>query len=640
MKKNLVKINSAFTATEIAPKKYTWSISNYLSYFYAHKIIICISAIISFSLAFTFFFNKQYNTKISYIVNTNQSFQSNILASSLLGKGDNSVFSNLVERSYNHSKSRRFNKQLASVVLKNRKNSYIFQYIKNELDFDQSFYEMQNEYLLELTDFFEDKINVKLKDENQIVFSITTKDSRLTESIQQLINSRAKEILTKEPLKEVTSASLILKNQLKETQRKLNSLDIKKIEIQNKVRSINPRNLALKLSSLEVEMEKKIFNQKSSLSSINSKLKQLEQEFRRNPYDYSLRDETLKTRKEKLEIASKLSSLDKSLKKLKTKSKHIPKTLSNIQKIEREQEILLKTTLKFTEKESLAAISIQKIKDSISLLSAEENINSSNDKVLIIKAIAITVFMLILVLTSIYYKQAFFPSIMTREEFEKTLIPVSTAFSPFKWRQRDNGMLITINNVSRDRITEEIKGLKTISFMNSGSTYDSEKSLNSIIKKLVMQGQKVYVLNFNITARQRRFFRSLAKKNPTAFIFKNINESMNNKSILNVDKIQEELNSKEEYDHFVLNITNIESMANKALIANISDKTYAFATLNKTKYAQMNNLVKLYNILSTRSQIDLNLILTRSKSGDNISSFLNKKIKDNGQHNENQSKAV
>lgn len=639
MNENLVKINSAHVAKEIGADKYSWSISNYFNYFYSHKLLISIFAFISFSLAFTFFFNKEYNTKISYIINTNQSFQSNILASGFIGKSDNNVFTNLVERSYNHAKSRRFVKQLSAKVLESKNESYIYQLVSKDFQESGSLNDIENENLLIITDFLEKRISVKLKDENQIVFSITTKDSLLTESVQKLINDNAKDILTAEPLTEVVNASNILSNQLSATKKKLEQLDDEKITIQESINSIDPLSLAGKFANIESNIEKELYNERSALSTFRDGVRKALQQLRVYPNDYSTRERLNSLHLERENSKSKIKSLESSLLRLKKDTKDIPKMVTKIEKIKREQEILVRTALNFTEKESLAAISIQKIRESISLLSAEENIKSSKSSILIIKAILVTVIMLGLIFTGIYYKQEFFPVIMTRDEFERTQIPVSTAFSSFSEKQAETDLLITVNNVAQKKVSEEIKNSKLISFMNAGKTKDSELAINMLLKKMLSENKSVFILNFNLSSKQRRIFRELAQNHPEKFNFQNINENFSNKSILNIDKIKEKVQSEIKYDHIVLNLINVSSIANKALIASISQNVYAFATLNKTRYSQINNFVKLYNVLSIRSYSSIKLILTRSKSGDNISSFLNEQINQSGMKNENNSKA-
>lgn len=627
MKNKIATIHST-EAQKIKASRYDWSIPGYYQYFLNYKKSILLIAFISFAISFTFFFSKSYNTKISYNINTNQSFESNILASTFLQKSDNNVFSNLVERSYNYAKSRHFLKELSFEVLKDPENSYIYQkaiFQKSIITFfnGHESYGLSEKVLL-LTDFLESKISVQLKNENQIFFSITTKDPLLTESIQKHINDNAKKLLIKDPLKEVKKASGIISRELMLATKRLKGIDEKRILIQKKYNTLNPKGLAKSYADLEANLSKDYIAQKSKLDGISNKILDIKDRLLSFENDYSLQQELSDLQEDELELKSKIDSLDKSINDIKTKAKDLPTIMTNLKTIERDEQIQLKTILKLTEQKSLANISIQKIESSISLLFADENIKSSSNIILIIKTLTISSIFCVLFLSMLYYKQSYLPVIFSNEEVEGTKIPIATTFSNFDKKMKNNGHVISSNILATKALTENISHKSTTSFIDIGNTEDSNEIVKSIIAELIDSNKTVYLLGFNFEKNTKNQLKSFNKSK--SFAHNNIVEKLNHKSVLNIDKIRSILASQKDYDYILIDSTKLKSSANKALIASISDNTFALCAINETRYSQLNNFVKLYNLISNKVKSKISIIITKTKTSESITSYLNKNI--------------
>jgi hypothetical protein len=606
---------------------------SYIKYFLNYKILIFATFIITATTSFLFFNNKSYNAKVAFTVGTKQSFTSNLLMGSFAGvKQSSGSFNNLVNRLYNLASSQYFFRGLTLKARNEKQFSYIEKIAMHNQSLLRQLFEKKEEYLTDemivshMTDFLSKTTYVRLKDENQLILSTTTKNKKLTSLIQQLIKKYAKDILTKEPINEAKKAYEIVKQKVADIESKISLIDQKKVEIQQNYSTLDPEEATKRYAELRILVQKELITKEAKYKTDNKLIKKLKNSLRMSPFaDYETRERIVKLQRQVEGLKSEITASKKSLADIEAQNKFLPTIILQIDQLNREQDTLLKELYRLNEQKNVADISTQKIQEAMMLRSIDESIKSPGFGSIIGKTIITAIAFTFFCLVSLYYMQTFIPTLFSKEELELSGINVAASFSYFlskKNKTRGMGEVSVDNLAIDDFVKKNILTTKRISFTSIDNDSDGWNIIYLTIKRLIEEKKSIYLLNFNLSLSEKRDLDRLQKYTFGSFRYDNVKNAGSTKFILDESKLNLNLNIVDSCDYIIVNGSRLKSIPNKAVVLSLCDSNYVFTTLFKSKLSNVNNFINFYNIVTQKIKGSIELLVTNSSPNDNIGSYI------------------
>lgn len=629
----------AIKPTAYAPDKNNIGLDSYLRYFLEYKRIILVFSCLSFLFIAAIFQNKDYKVKMGFKVEAGQDLTSNILSESLLGvKSSKNSLGNITERAFVKAQSVSFYEELAKATLSEEKFGYIKYKLGEErkgwVEFakEQFFskpHDEHEEYLLNrVSEHLEKIITVNKKADSNLFFNIKTKNKKLTKEVLDLVKLKAGEILIKDPLTEAYGALKILEETEVKIFRELDSLSEKALDLQKQHGTLSPEELPQRYSSMRFEMEKGILENLIQEKAILGKLSKLNRDKNNElaGYDFEAKKRQESLKQDLAATKNTGNFLVKELNELDSNFKDLPLFSAEVEKIHLRKKILMEKIQKLTEQISLAKISYEKVKSSLSNLNLSERIEQTGTLKILTKTIVTGLTLITLFLALLYYKQSLFPLLLRKEDLEQNQLKLAAIFP--KKNKRIAHMGESLHSDPRAMAMgafyqQHIKGSRWFALAPICANSDFAEEFHELAGHLIGRGHKVCLYNLSsMDSKSKRLFRKMESAAPELFTFKTEQACDGQKRLANKKRIRKFLNSRPNDELVFIWSPNLEKSPNTLIISQITDKTFVNAKLFTSSASSIRNLLKQHARLPSQLREKFAFTLSNANPYDDINTFI------------------
>ena len=614
---------------------WTPSWENILRYFLEYKTALVATSVLIPILLFSLFQNRVYKATVGFKIEPGQDLTSNILSDSILGiRSNKNSLDNIPERALAKASSMSFYQELTDIVISEQEYDFIkfklgeerkgwVEFVKKKL-LGKIQLSGQEQIHSRISEQLEQVITVKKKGENNILFTVGTKNIGLTKDIQKLIKDQSAKLLVKDPLAEAKGALKIIEDSESAIFEELDNLDSRILNLQSEFKTLIPQELPARYSSMRLEIEKGILKNVTQERQLQKKIKQLTIKSKKDQtFDYSIEKEKEELLKELTGLKAGTKHLTRSLATLESEYKELPEFSSKIEKYTLRKKILLEKLNKLTEQISLAKISYEKVKTSITNLNTNEKIQVTSTLKILVKTLIVSLTLIGMLIAGLYYKQSLFPVLMSKNQL---VLP-------------ENSLAVTIPKISSRRdshITDnhprkialenfynaQISSLKWISITSISKNPNMGIEVKSLLEIMLARGKKVILIKLDEANFEKKHVKRLKKAYAKDFEFIELNSKSYKNEFPNKRAIRKVMNSHAESDHLVVLTDNLDASPDGLIMSQMVEKAFIFAEMFKTTEKNIKKFNKRKAELASQLKNKFHYVLTNAQTYDDLNSFI------------------
>lgn len=605
-------------------------------YFLEYKSTILTVSILTPFLLFSLFQNRLYKSQVGFKIEPGQDLTSNILSDSLLGiRPNKNSLDNIPERALITARSTSFYQELSDIVIEHRDHKHIkfklgeerkgwVEFLKKkllgkiEVDGKERLHSRISEQL-------EQVVKVKKEGESNIIFTVATKNLKLTKDIQNLIKRNASELMVKDPLEEARSALQIIENSEASIFKELDELDASILKLQSEFKTLIPQELPARYSSMRLEIEKGILSNKTKERQLQQSIQRLVKlEKQADALDYSV----LRRKEEKVsELASLIAAtkhLKSSLTALELDYKELPEFSSKIEKYTLRKKILLEKLNKLTEQISLAKISYEKVKTSITDLNVSEKVQVTSTVKIIAKTAVVSLFVVGLLLSALYYKQSLFPILMSKEQLvlPKNLL---AATMPKLRTKRRNGKSLGIHprTMALDNLYKtQLQNLKWISLCALSKNSNVSEEVEGILESILSKGKSVTLIILDGAKLKKSAVRRVINNYATSLNVVYLKSKSDKYEFPNIKLLRKTLNNHNQSDYQIVLTHDLETSPDGLIMSQVVERSFILAQLFHSTEKSVKRFNQRKSELAGQLRDKFTYILTNAITYDDIRTFI------------------
>lgn len=634
--------NARVRQNSFSPDKHEIGWDSYLRYFLEYKAYIASLVFVSMVLVVFVFQNKDYSAKAGFKIEAGQDLTSNILSDSLMGvRPSQNSLSDISERAYIKAQSASFYEELAREVLSSTDFGYIrfklgeerkdwVEFIKKTLFSHEP--KANEEYIRNrIAEHLDNTIRVDKGGDNNLFFTIVSKNKELTKEILVLLKTKAASILIKHPLREAASALKILEQTEQNIYEQLDSLGSEILVLQKRHNTLIPEELPERYSNLRFEVEKGVLENLVAQKTLAGKLAKLRSSYvgsssaALGARDYDLQKETDLAQKELASLKAAGDTLKNKLADLNKDFKDLPVFSSKIEKIQLRKSILLEKLRKLTEQLSLAKISLEKVRSAISDLKLNERVQKTGT----IKLMAKSLFLFGAVLTGffalLYYKQSLMPVLMRKADLDQVGIPVAATFPKNSLDSGSQDMFSSSHPRAaaiKEFYHRHVNGHRWLLFASVGKERGQQREILDLAAFALARGRKVCVYSLNSKSFGKRRFKKLLSRYPETFSFEEQEKSKRGAVLANKKTTRKFLNSRPSDELVFVCAPNFSSSPNALILSQTVDKVFVMAKLFQTSASSIRKLLKRHNSLASALGEKFLFVLGNALPYDDINTYI------------------
>ena len=605
-------------------------------YFLEYKSTILTVSILTPFLLFSLFQNRLYKSQVGFKIEPGQDLTSNILSDSLLGiRPNKNSLDNIPERALITARSTSFYQELSDIVIEHRDHKHIkfklgeerkgwVEFLKKkllgkiEVDGKERLHSRISEQL-------EQVVKVKKEGESNIIFTVATKNLKLTKDIQNLIKRNASELMVKDPLEEARSALQIIENSEASIFKELDELDARILRLQSEFKTLIPQELPARYSSMRLEIEKGILSNKTKERQLQQSIQRLVKlEKQADALDYSV----LRRKEEKVsELASLIAAtkhLKSSLTALELDYKELPEFSSKIEKYTLRKKILLEKLNKLTEQISLAKISYEKVKTSITDLNVSEKVQVTSTVKIIAKTAVVSLVVVGLLLSALYYKQSLFPILMSKEQLvlPKNLL---AATMPKLRTKRRNGKSLGIHprTMALDNLYKtQLQNLKWISLCALSKNSNVSEEVEGILESILSKGKSVTLIILDGAKLKKSAVRRVINNYATSLNVVYLKSKSDKYEFPNIKLLRKTLNYHNQSDYQIVLTHDLETSPDGLIMSQVVERSFILAQLFHSTEKSVKRFNQRKSELAGQLRDKFTYILTNAITYDDIKTFI------------------
>ncbi|MCO4755231.1 MAG: hypothetical protein KC478_12170, partial [Bacteriovoracaceae bacterium] len=371
---------------------------------------------------------------------------------------------------------------------------------------------------------------------------------------------------------------------------------------------------------------------------LQRKMKQLDKQARKDPaMDYSLKKERELLFKELISVQAGTTHLNKKLKNLEKEYSGLPLFSSKIEKYSLRKKILLEKLNKLSEQISMAKLSYEKVKSSLSHLNANEKLQVTSTLKIIVKTIIVSLGLLGGLLAFLYYKQSLFPVLMRKAQLGKFSKDVATTLSKgpsntndfHEWTQT-HPRAVALQNFYH----KQIKTYKWIGLVSLSKSEGAQKDISDILRHALQRGKQVVMIISDDGEFSSKEAKALKKSFPNTFKYIFTRTKTSSGDLVNKKMIRKILNANSEVDHIFVVSKNLNSSPDGIILSQLTHQTFVFAKLFATTERAIQKFINRRETLPKQLQGKFSFVLTNASAYDDINTFIGPQFNKTGELSE------
>lgn len=610
-------------------------LEDHIRYFLEFKKSLLALAFLVPVISFTIFQNKDYRAKASFKVEPGQDLTSNILSESLIGvKAPQNQLGDISERALVKAQSQNFYDELATLVsikpeyaltkfkLGTERKAWV-ELLKKVFSGNKE-NENGQEVLARISEHLENIISVDKSGDHKISFTVSTKNHDLSANVQKLLMKEAAPILIKEPVREATVALKILEETEATLFLELDNLGEEILTLQKRHNTLMAQELPARYATMRLELEKNLLESQIEEKSLQRSIATAKEKLKfAGGSDYGAMRELDQLKAKVASVASSRALLEKKIKGLNGQYKNLPIFNSEIEKINLRKKIRLEKIHKLTEQMSLAKITLEKVKSAINYLDHNEKITETGLLRVMAKTFFFSLFAFVSYLAGLYYFNALFPKIMTKDELDQAHMPM-TGILPkenirpveFKSKDKTSPRFLALANFYDRRVS----GRKsfTIASVSGGKSHKNDAL--DLIGYCLGKGRKTYVYSPFKAGIKSKDFNGLKKVFGEKLVVVEGKQKLGTMVKLNEVESFIKERSKDELV-FILG-PGLEDSPNSILISQLTQKTFVFTGLFKSSALSVSKFLTRRSRLPAELKSKFYFTLTNTRPYDDIGTYI------------------
>ena len=279
---------------------------------------------------------------------------------------------------------------------------------------------------------------------------------------------------------------------------------------------------------------------------------------------------------------------------------------------------------KLTEQISLAKISYEKVKTSITDLNVSEKVQVTSTVKIIAKTAVVSLFVVGLLLSALYYKQSLFPILMSKEQLvlPKNLL---AATMPKLRTKRRNGKSLGIHprTMALDNLYKtQLQNLKWISLCALSKNSNVSEEVEGILESILSKGKSVTLIILDGAKLKKSAVRRVINNYATSLNVVYLKSKSDKYEFPNIKLLRKTLNNHNQSDYQIVLTHDLETSPDGLIMSQVVERSFILAQLFHSTEKSVKRFNQRKSELAGQLRDKFTYILTNAITYDDIKTFI------------------